>query len=128
MVNAKLELLVDLAIASLKKDAKLDVMHAILRSGFTKGHCVTLDKDESAVISILKDASITNTSAACQEPIASTAFFSQQKSCLSQHSMGNQREINSTHGVQIAIPHKKPRQMLSHPFRSNLQSKCPQIC
>ena len=65
-VNEKL--IVDLLIASLKKDPNLDAMHSILRSDFIKGHCVTLDKVESAVISILKDVRVTIASCALRAP------------------------------------------------------------
>ena len=73
------KLLVDLVIASLKKDPNLNAMHAILRSDLIKGQCVTLDNVESAVISILKDITVSTISAAREEPVAATAFFSQQK-------------------------------------------------
>ena len=62
---------------------------------------------------------------ACKEPIASTAFFSQQKSCLSHHSMGNQREINSIHGVWIATPHQETRAQINA-FTSLLGQICCQ--
>jgi len=76
-VNEKL--LVDMVIASLKKDSNLNAMHAILRSEFIRGQCVTLAKVESAVTSILKDVTVATPSAIREEPVAATAFFSQQK-------------------------------------------------
>ena len=54
-------------------------MHSILRSDFIKGSCVALDEVESAVIFVLKDVTISTSTIANEEPVATTAFFSQQK-------------------------------------------------
>ena len=71
--------LVDLVIASLRKDSNLESTHAILRFDYSRGACFTLDKVESAVTSVLKDVTMDTKSATREEPVAATAFFSQQK-------------------------------------------------
>ena len=120
-VNEKL--LVDLVIASLKKDPNLDAMHAILRSDFIKGHCVTLDNVESAVISILKDISVSTTPATREEPVAATAFFSQQKRQPFQASCGKPTGNPSrSWSNQVRSPIKKTTQRLS----SAVWAKMPQ--
>jgi len=117
------KLLVDLVIASLKKDPNLNAMHAILRSDFIKGQCVTLDNVESAVISILKDITVSTISAAREEPVAATAFFSQQKKRTFPAPRGKPTENQSrSWGNQSRSPIKKTIPRLS----SAVWAKMPQ--
>jgi hypothetical protein len=124
------KLLVDLVIASLKKDPNLNAMHAILRSDFIKGQCVTLSNVESAVISVLKDVTVSTISAAREEPVAATAFFSQQKKRTYQaprgKPTGNQSGSQSrSWGNQSRSPIKKTIPRLSSAVWAKIMAKCP---
>ena len=77
-----------------------------------KGHCITL-----AVISILKDVTITTTSFAREESVATTAFYSQETLHPFHVQRGKPAKNQSCScDCRLRIPIKKARKRLSDAY------------